>query len=190
MDPNEQIISLGRLLLYKRSLKQGAWHVYKALQSGWLVAESLLVWALKAHEEVFFISFLQAQGHTEMEATDMDVEEQPSSNLNPNSCKRFGLKNSIQTNFGDDYVFQIVPKYGSFCFFSPLLWLNFPLLLFFLPEKLWENWEEKKIIFFEPYKLPIRWDNQSFQLGSWVLAMRLNFCAFPTLSLADQTVNY
>ncbi|XP_062145538.1 WD repeat-containing protein GTS1 [Alnus glutinosa] len=45
-----------------------------------------------------------------MEATDMDVEEQPSSNLNNNSCKRFGLKNSIQTNFGDDYVFQIVPK--------------------------------------------------------------------------------
>lgn len=29
---------------------------------------------------------------------------------NPNSIKRFGLKNSIQTNFGDHYVFQIVPK--------------------------------------------------------------------------------
>ncbi|XP_020425557.1 WD repeat-containing protein 89 homolog [Prunus persica] len=43
-----------------------------------------------------------------MEATDMDVEEQPESN--PNSFKRFGLKNSIQTNFGDDYVFQIVSK--------------------------------------------------------------------------------
>ncbi|KAL6271828.1 hypothetical protein ACE6H2_028739 [Prunus campanulata] len=43
-----------------------------------------------------------------MEATDMDVEEQPQPN--PNSFKRFGLKNSIQTNFGDDYVFQIVPK--------------------------------------------------------------------------------
>ncbi|KAI4301400.1 hypothetical protein L6164_034683 [Bauhinia variegata] len=39
----------------------------------------------------------------------MDVEE-PSSSPNPNTLKRFGLKNSIQTNFGDDYVFQIVPK--------------------------------------------------------------------------------
>ncbi|KAK7378974.1 hypothetical protein VNO80_04425 [Phaseolus coccineus] len=38
----------------------------------------------------------------------MDVEEQPSPN--PTNVKRFGLKNSIQTNFGDDYVFQIVPK--------------------------------------------------------------------------------
>ncbi|XP_014495315.1 WD repeat-containing protein 89 homolog [Vigna radiata var. radiata] len=38
----------------------------------------------------------------------MDVEEQPSPNST--NVKRFGLKNSIQTNFGDDYVFQIVPK--------------------------------------------------------------------------------
>lgn len=38
----------------------------------------------------------------------MDVEEQPSPN--PTNVKCFGLKNSIQTNFGDDYVFQIVPK--------------------------------------------------------------------------------
>ncbi|XP_028775919.1 WD repeat-containing protein GTS1 isoform X2 [Neltuma alba] len=38
----------------------------------------------------------------------MDVEAQPSPDLN--SVKRFGLKNSIQTNFGDDYVFQIIPK--------------------------------------------------------------------------------
>lgn len=30
---------------------------------------------------------------------------------NSNTFNRFGLKNSIQTNFGDDYVFQIVPKY-------------------------------------------------------------------------------
>ena len=54
----------------------------------------------------------------------MDVEEQPqnnpnpnpnsSSSSNPNSYKRFGLKNSIQTNFGDDYVFQIVPRYATF----------------------------------------------------------------------------
>ncbi|KAJ6334498.1 hypothetical protein OIU78_011388 [Salix suchowensis] len=36
------------------------------------------------------------------EATAMEVEE-------PRS-KKFGLKNSIQTNFGNDYVFQIVPK--------------------------------------------------------------------------------
>uniref|UniRef100_A0A5B6Z656 Uncharacterized protein n=1 Tax=Davidia involucrata TaxID=16924 RepID=A0A5B6Z656_DAVIN len=40
-----------------------------------------------------------------MEATEMDVEE-----LTSNSLKRFGLRNTIQTNFGDDYVFQIVPK--------------------------------------------------------------------------------
>ncbi|KAI4349651.1 hypothetical protein L6164_010215 [Bauhinia variegata] len=39
----------------------------------------------------------------------IDVEDEGSS-PNPNSHKRFGLKNSIQTNFGDDYVFQIVPK--------------------------------------------------------------------------------
>ncbi|MED6135951.1 Protein gts1 [Stylosanthes scabra] len=39
----------------------------------------------------------------------MDVEEQPPSPT-PNNLKRFGIKNSIQTNFGDDYVFQIVPK--------------------------------------------------------------------------------
>ncbi|XP_061365545.1 WD repeat-containing protein GTS1 [Gastrolobium bilobum] len=41
-------------------------------------------------------------------STVMDIEEQPSPN--PNNVKRFGLKNSIQTNFGDHYVFQIVPK--------------------------------------------------------------------------------
>ncbi|KDP28143.1 hypothetical protein JCGZ_13914 [Jatropha curcas] len=39
------------------------------------------------------------------ETTEMEVEH-PNQNL----IKRFGLKNSIQTNFGDDYVFQIVPK--------------------------------------------------------------------------------
>ncbi|KAM0998447.1 hypothetical protein ACFX2I_008185 [Malus domestica] len=43
-----------------------------------------------------------------MEATDMEVEELPPSN--PDPFKRISLKNSIQTNFGDDYVFQIVPK--------------------------------------------------------------------------------
>ncbi|KAG5044072.1 hypothetical protein JHK87_007987 [Glycine soja] len=45
--------------------------------------------------------------HMETSAA-MDVEDQPSPNSN--NVKRFGLKNSIQTNFGDDYVFQIVPK--------------------------------------------------------------------------------
>ncbi|OMO81919.1 hypothetical protein COLO4_23365 [Corchorus olitorius] len=45
------------------------------------------------------------------EASEMEVEDQqqPVQN-NQTSAKRFGLKNSIQTNFGDDYVFQIVPK--------------------------------------------------------------------------------
>lgn len=36
--------------------------------------------------------------------------EEASVSSNSNSFKRFGLKNSIQTNFGDDYVFQIVHK--------------------------------------------------------------------------------
>jgi WD40 repeat protein len=36
------------------------------------------------------------------EATAMEVEEPKS--------KKLGLKNSIQTNFGNDYVFQIVPE--------------------------------------------------------------------------------
>ncbi|KAM7501226.1 hypothetical protein LguiB_000130 [Lonicera macranthoides] len=41
----------------------------------------------------------------------MEVEqEQETLPTSSNSFKRFGLKNSIQTNFGDDYVFQIVPK--------------------------------------------------------------------------------
>lgn len=52
--------------------------------------------------------------------TAMDVEEQPPS-LTPNNVKRFGIKNSIQTNFGDDYVFQIVPKYVFFFHFPPKL---------------------------------------------------------------------
>lgn len=42
------------------------------------------------------------------EETGMDVEAEEC--RCENSIKRFGLKNSIQTNFGDDYVFQIVPK--------------------------------------------------------------------------------
>ncbi|KAH7862225.1 hypothetical protein Vadar_001647 [Vaccinium darrowii] len=44
-----------------------------------------------------------------MEGMDMDVEESEPS-FNSKHLKRFGLKNTIQTNFGEDYVFQIVPK--------------------------------------------------------------------------------
>ncbi|XP_009801941.1 WD repeat-containing protein GTS1 [Nicotiana tabacum] len=44
-------------------------------------------------------------------AEEMEIEQQPLPLPIPNtSSKRFGIKNSIQTNFGDDYVFQIVPK--------------------------------------------------------------------------------
>lgn len=52
----------------------------------------------------------------EEEASEMEVEEQkqPPVQSNHSSIKRFGLKNSIQTNFGDDYVFQIVPKYAFY----------------------------------------------------------------------------
>jgi len=53
----------------------------------------------------------------------MDVEEQRLFPI-PNNVKRFGLKNSIQTNFGDDYVFQIIPKYVPFTFF-----LSFSIIL-------------------------------------------------------------
>ncbi|KAG2284858.1 hypothetical protein Bca52824_044462 [Brassica carinata] len=38
----------------------------------------------------------------------MEVESQ--NNRDSCSAQRFGLKNSIPTNFGSDYVFQIVPK--------------------------------------------------------------------------------
>ncbi|XP_076888573.1 WD repeat-containing protein GTS1-like [Bidens hawaiensis] len=48
-----------------------------------------------------------ASPHTE--ATDMEVEPNQQ-HSNGTSSKRFSVKNSIQTNFGDDYVFQIVPK--------------------------------------------------------------------------------
>ncbi|PIN11320.1 WD40 repeat protein [Handroanthus impetiginosus] len=42
-------------------------------------------------------------------AEEMEVEEEKSTPI-PSTFKRFGLKNSIQTNFGEDYVFEIVPK--------------------------------------------------------------------------------
>ncbi|KAM3248823.1 WD repeat-containing protein GTS1 isoform X1 [Capsicum annuum] len=41
------------------------------------------------------------------EAEEMEIEQQ---SLPDNTTKRFGIRNSIQTNFNDDYVFQIVPK--------------------------------------------------------------------------------
>lgn len=48
----------------------------------------------------------------------MEVEPPlPGSSSNPvGSPKRFGLKSSIQTNFGDDYVFQIAAKYATSVF--------------------------------------------------------------------------
>ncbi|XP_052203575.1 WD repeat-containing protein GTS1 [Diospyros lotus] len=46
-----------------------------------------------------------------MEVTQMDVEEpHPNALTNSNNFNRFALKNSIQTNFRDHYVFQIVPR--------------------------------------------------------------------------------
>ena len=47
-----------------------------------------------------------------MEATSMEVEveHQPSRSIQTSS-NRFALRNSIQTNFADDYVFQITSKY-------------------------------------------------------------------------------
>ncbi|XP_043710927.1 WD repeat-containing protein GTS1 isoform X2 [Telopea speciosissima] len=43
-----------------------------------------------------------------MEETGMEIDEStPAAPLNSQSFKRLGIKNSIQTNFGDDYVFQI-----------------------------------------------------------------------------------
>ncbi|CAN1184779.1 WD repeat-containing protein GTS1 [Linum perenne] len=44
------------------------------------------------------------------DAAEMEVEEERPGISPAGSTKRFGLRNSIQTNFGDDYVFQIVPK--------------------------------------------------------------------------------
>ncbi|KAL8548635.1 hypothetical protein ACS0TY_007790 [Phlomoides rotata] len=42
-------------------------------------------------------------------AEEMEIEEEKPTPIH-STLKQFGLKNSIQTNFGDDYVFQIVPK--------------------------------------------------------------------------------
>jgi len=48
---------------------------------------------------------------------ELEAEEHSPSSSNPSgsSFRRFGLKNSIQTNFGSDYVFEITPK----CVISP-----------------------------------------------------------------------
>ncbi|XP_006359385.1 WD repeat-containing protein 89 homolog isoform X1 [Solanum tuberosum] len=43
-------------------------------------------------------------------AEEMDIEGQSQALPISNNSKRFGIRNSIQTNFADDYVFQIVPK--------------------------------------------------------------------------------
>ncbi|XP_071923270.1 WD repeat-containing protein GTS1-like isoform X2 [Coffea arabica] len=55
------------------------------------------------------------EGEGSHEDVEMEVEQErepSSSSLSSSSAamKRFGLKNSIQTNFGDDYVFQIVAR--------------------------------------------------------------------------------
>lgn len=54
----------------------------------------------------------------ETETTEMDVmEEDAEAHPLTNSLRRFALKNSIQTNFGNDYVFQIVARWRFFfCF--------------------------------------------------------------------------
>lgn len=57
---------------------------------------------------------------------EMEIEEKISTPTS-NNFKRFALKNSIQTNFGDDYVFEIVAKY----YFSPYFFSIF--LLFCSP---------------------------------------------------------
>nr|CAB3461943.1 unnamed protein product [Digitaria exilis] len=62
-------------------------------------------------------------GYGEAAAAAMEVEAEaspcaglsspvPSDSASPNSVssRRLGLKNSIQTNFGDDYVFQIASR--------------------------------------------------------------------------------
>ncbi|KAH9609856.1 hypothetical protein KSS87_010783 [Heliosperma pusillum] len=47
-----------------------------------------------------------------MEASEMEVEHSTptTTSSSTSSFKRYALKNSIQTNFGDDYIFQITPK--------------------------------------------------------------------------------
>lgn len=48
---------------------------------------------------------------------EVEVEHQPSRSIQTPS-NRFALRNSIQTNFGDDYVFQITSKYTLLQFLS------------------------------------------------------------------------
>lgn len=49
-----------------------------------------------------------------MEATGMEVEEDSTPTSSNHMLKRFGLKNSIQTNFGEDYVFQVAARFDYF----------------------------------------------------------------------------
>ena len=43
---------------------------------------------------------------TEMETETLNTNPPPAST----AAKRFGIKNTIQTNFGDDYVFQLAAR--------------------------------------------------------------------------------
>lgn len=49
---------------------------------------------------------IETEMETEMEMETLD-DNPSSSSYAP---KRFGIKNSIQTNFGEDYVFQIAAR--------------------------------------------------------------------------------
>lgn len=73
--------------------------------------------------EMSDITFLMDTEHDDMEMevepeVDMDVGESiPSSSVSSfagvgTSSKRLAVKNTIQTNFGDDYVFQIASRYS------------------------------------------------------------------------------
>lgn len=64
-------------------------------------------------------------------AEEMEIEERIPT-PNHSNFKRFGLKNSIQTNFGDDYVFEIVAKYD--------LHLNF-----YFPCIVCSSWDDLKL---------------------------------------------
>ncbi|XP_071921430.1 WD repeat-containing protein GTS1 isoform X2 [Coffea arabica] len=52
---------------------------------------------------------MEGEGSHEDVEMEVEQEREPSSSSSA-AMKRFGLKNSIQTNFGDDYVFQIVAR--------------------------------------------------------------------------------
>lgn len=82
------------------------------------------------------LNLTQREGGRErgMKAMEMDVEEEEQfpPNRSSNSFSRLGLKNSIQTNFGEDYVFQISPKFVPLTPFLSPLPLHVPLSTIFL----------------------------------------------------------